>query len=125
MQLGNSRHLARAPCVGVRGLPWGILVIRMGVIRGIWGDMDSRLLFKGFNVTSSEIDLRDTVLYRESRDVPLCPHADQLLFRDRGRELLDSLSARSRVHGMYMYSVITSDERGSGEDPSHSEYMLS
>jgi hypothetical protein len=54
-------------------LPWGILVIRMGVILGIWGNMDSRLLFKKFNVTSSEIGLRDTVLYRQSRDASLCP----------------------------------------------------
>lgn len=100
-------------------------MIRMGVILGIWRGVDSRLLFKECNVVSSEISTRDAVLYRESRDVSLCPHADQLPFRDRGRERLTSLSARSRVHGMYMYSVITSDERESGEDPSHSEYMRS
>jgi hypothetical protein len=73
MQLGDSRHLARAPCVGVRGLPWGIIVIRMEIIQGIWEDKNSRLLFKEFNVISSETGWRDTVLYWGNRDVFLWP----------------------------------------------------
>lgn len=73
------------------------------------------------------VRLAGEILYCTGRiGMSLCaPRADQLPFRDRGRERLDFFSARSRVHPMYMYSVITLDKRGSGEDLSHSEYMLS
>ena len=68
----------------------------------IWGDMDARLLFKEFNVISSEIGSTDTVLYRENRDVPLCPQSRPASISGQGsgtaRLALGEIPCTSHVH---------------------------